>query len=104
MTRENYWERLIVVFSVACILLLAGYLYLVNTSVFAIVARKQAESKISDLESQVATLEARYIVLSGRLTLDYAHELGFHDLANDTVRYARSGGGAVSLSSAANEI
>ena len=53
-----------------------GYIYFVSTSVLYIIARKDAHTQISQVESQVATLESEYFVLSSTISIEEAEKLG----------------------------
>ena len=77
-------ERLIRRFFYLLILLGAVYIYLINSMIFNAVSREKFSQQIDELTSQVATLESRYVALSGRVTLELARGLGFEDTANHT--------------------
>lgn len=97
-TRGNLEKRLFYGFLIATILFLGAYLYLANLSLFNIVGRNQAQEKIGQLRTEVASLESEYLSLSGReITPDYARSLGFKDISN-TQSYAVSANKTVTLS------
>ncbi len=67
------------------LVLLGGcYIYLINSIVFDAVAREQASQQSAALGSRVAQLESEQVALSGRVTLELAHQLGFEDTSNHT--------------------
>ena len=70
--------------------LLGAYVYLVNNSVFNIVARETALEKASNYATELAVLESRYIELSGNITLSLAYTLGFADASAESV-FVREG-------------
>jgi hypothetical protein len=55
------------------------YVYLVNKTVMNVVARQQVERSISQLSSDLGTLEFKYIGLKNKVTLELAHAKGFQD-------------------------
>lgn len=100
----NIEKNLFYMFLFAAILLLSSYLYLVQRSVFNIVARQKAEAEIGTLETKVASMEAEYMAESGsRINPDYAHTLGFRDVTADQ-NYAVSDKKTAALSLAGHEI
>mgnify|MGYP001594990828 CR=1 FL=1 len=97
-TLGNLEKRLFYGFLIVAILFLGTYIYLANLSLFNIVARNQAQEKIGQLRTNVASLEAEYLGLSGReITPDYASSLGFQDVSS-TQSYAVSANKTVTLS------
>jgi len=103
-TLGNIEKRLFNMFLVVAVLLLGSYLYLVNESVFNIVARKQAEEKIGQLGTSVAILEAEYLALAGQeITPSFARSLGFRDVSAEQA-YAVSTNQTVTLSLVSNEL
>ena len=93
----------IMVLIAGLIMLAAGYVALVNNSVFNIVAREEALEEITNLETNLAILETRYIELSNHINLPLAYERGFIDASKQAVfvRVSEANGG---LSFADNEI
>ncbi len=69
--------RLIMIVSILA--LTGAYVYLVKSSVFAVAERRDNEEKISQLEAEVSTLEADYLMLVSNVTLELAKSLGFID-------------------------
>ncbi|HYC82934.1 MAG TPA: hypothetical protein VEB60_00085 [Candidatus Paceibacterota bacterium] len=69
------------------VLLVISYLYLVNSSVFNIMARREAEEKISSLGTQVALLESQYIELSSRIDMDLARQFGFREIEDTETKF-----------------
>lgn len=82
--------------------LLGAYVYLVNSSVFNIVAREEAMERGSVYATELSVLESRYIELSGNITLPLAYTLGFSDASNKSAFVRESESARFSL--AANEI
>ncbi len=79
------------------------YIILVNNSVFNIVAREQALSQISDLQTELAGLETSYLTLSSHLTMPLALSRGFID-ASQTAVYVKASESAGRFSFASNEL
>ena len=79
MRRKTVW------FLTICgVLLLLVYLYSFSGLVFATVGANLDGDKLAQLRSEVAELEARYLELSGKITLAAAYELGFSDASGKT--------------------
>jgi hypothetical protein len=53
-----------------------GYVYFVSTSVLNIIARKDAHTQITQVESAIGTLESEYFYLSSAISQDAAKDLG----------------------------
>jgi cell division protein FtsL len=97
-TLGNLEKRLFYGFLIVAILFLGTYIYFANLSLFNIGARNHAQEKIGQLRTEVASLEAEYLSLSGReITPDYARSLGFKDISN-AQSYAVSASKTVALS------
>ena len=77
-------ERLVRNLFYGLIVLILAYGYLVASLIFNAVDRQEMADDITGLTSTVATLESEYVALSGRVTLELAHNLGFADTANRT--------------------
>ncbi|MBI2099940.1 MAG: hypothetical protein HYT48_01205 [Candidatus Vogelbacteria bacterium] len=65
-------------------LFFCGYLTLIMILVTSAVARQQAVERLAELTPAVTSLESEYVVLSGKITLDLAYQLGFKDAAEST--------------------
>ncbi len=74
-TRQRLFWRCLAV----AVLLLASYLYLVNSAVFNLVARERLLGNLNEMRSNVVALESEYLALSGQVTMELARERGFHD-------------------------
>lgn len=66
------------------ILFCGAYVYFINTMILDVAGREKALASLSDLSSETAALEAKYVELSGRVTLDLAYGLGFQETGNHT--------------------
>lgn len=86
-------------FSLASIALVlaGGYVYFVNQTVWNIVSRQNAAKEISTVSSNVAELEASYMNVSGKLTLDHAYLLGFHEVKNEDTTFVERAVPAVAI-------
>ena len=76
---NNIEQRLIFILGALLLLLAFAYVYLVNSSIFNVVARKEAEEMISVTETEITGLAAKYMTLSEGINLDLAYEKGFVD-------------------------
>lgn len=85
------------------VMLAASYVALVNNSVFNIVVRENALEEVTNLETNLAILETRYIELSNHINLPLAYERGFVDASRQEI-FVRVGEGNLGLSFADNEI
>ncbi|HZS42934.1 MAG TPA: hypothetical protein VFA52_01815 [Candidatus Paceibacterota bacterium] len=61
----------------ALILFVGIYGYLVNKTVWNVVARQRAEKNITLLNTQLGSLESNYMSLKNNINLNLAHSLGF---------------------------
>lgn len=57
------------------------YIYFLGTSVYSVIARKQAEAESADLLSRISLLEQRYVELDKDINLELAHKGGFVDVS-----------------------
>lgn len=85
------------------VMLAASYVALVNNSVFNIVAREDALEEMTNLETDLAVLETRYIELSNQINLNLAYERGFVDASKQAV-FVRASEASSGLSFAGDEI
>lgn len=60
----------------------AYYAYLVNQTIFNIVARENAENESVTLNSKISEDEFKYISLKNDVNLDYAYSVGFSNVKN----------------------
>ncbi len=74
---RNFEQKIIMVFCAMLLLEAFVYIYLVNSSIFNVVARKESEELISLTETEITGLVSRYMQLSNSITLDLATERGF---------------------------
>jgi len=75
-------KKLFWFFSVALFSSFFFYAYFVNQTILNIVERENFEEEIAVLNSEISELEANYLDLKNKITLDYAHSLGFSDAKN----------------------
>jgi len=102
-TLGNLEKRLFYGFLAVVILFFGAYFYLFFQSLYNIVAYNQAQENIGKFGTEVASLEAEYLGLSGReITPDYAQSLGFSDVSS-VQGYAFSANKTVTLSLLSNE-
>lgn len=78
------YQRYVQVMIVAVILLIGLYTYFVTAIVWDAASREKVLSQAGQLSSDVSTLEAQYVNLSGKVTLDSARELGFVETDNQS--------------------
>ncbi len=86
-TLESIEEKIVWAGFAAVIVLVMSYLYLVNSSVFNIMARREAEEKIGSLGTQVALLESQYIELSSHIDMDLARQFGFREIEDTEAKF-----------------
>ena len=73
------WQTLILL-SLA-VLLIAGYVFLVNRVVFHAVGKQTAGREVATLVGEVGRLETQALALENHVTLDLAFEYGFLETA-----------------------
>ena len=64
-------------FVAAIVLCASMYMFFVNKTVWNVVARQEAESKIVSLNSKVSTMEFQYITAKANVTMELAKSLGY---------------------------
>lgn len=65
--------------------LAVGYVYMINRTVFNIVASTDAKKVLAQSSAAAADLESRYISLKNKITLDFAYAQGFKDASNQQI-------------------
>lgn len=60
---------------------IAAYVYFLSISVYAVVARKTAESESRVINAHLSQLESSYAEIDRRINLALAHDQGFLDIA-----------------------
>lgn len=79
-------KNIFIILCTLVVLFLGAYGYLVNKTVWNVVARQNAVKEIQRLSSDIATLESSYMTVSKTLTLNHAYTLGFKDVpSSDTI-------------------
>jgi len=73
--RRIFWT---VIWSIG--LCVSLYIYFLGSSVYSVIARKQAETDISQLTSRISQLESEYVNLNKKISLELAHRSGFVDV------------------------
>jgi hypothetical protein len=79
------------------IALVLVYIYCINVIVMGVVQRENLRTKFGALKTSVTNLESQYVAVSGTITLDLAHNLGYKDAA-DKASFAYSSNPGVTLS------
>lgn len=67
------------------LILVGGYMYAVNRTVFNVVAATKAEKSLAQSSASVADLESSYISLRNKITLDFAYTQGFQDASGQQI-------------------
>jgi len=67
------------------------YAYFVNRTVMNVVARKDIQTQMTELSSNVSEFEFKYMKYKNTITLDYTRSLGFSD-ARNTIYISRGSG------------
>ncbi len=81
------------------VLFLFAYLYFVTSSVFNVIARKEAETRAAQLESAIAALEHEYFALGEAIDADSAHTLGLAPISHTSYVYRPGTAVAVTIGS-----
>lgn len=74
---ERYQKILFYVSLVLLVCFAILYAFFVNETVTNIVERKEVQTQITELNSELSELEFAYIKHQNSITLDYAHKIGF---------------------------
>ncbi len=61
------------------------YVYMVNSSIFNVIARKEAEEMITVTETEISSLVSEYMRLSQAINIDLAHELSFVEIPEGAI-------------------
>jgi len=77
---------------------LAGYLYLVGSSVLHVMARKEAHAGVEKLMTAIAEREQQYFALSGSISPDHSAIYGLGPISEAS--YVYRPGGATALNAA----
>ncbi|MEA1929270.1 MAG: hypothetical protein U9M92_00040 [Patescibacteria group bacterium] len=80
----NY-RRAVLVLTALFVLLVAWYIYLVNSTIFGAVSRERQLGVLADLQSEVVALEGDYLGLANNISLEHARTLGFQDVDSKTL-------------------
>lgn len=92
---EHPYERhALSILSMILMVLVAGYLYFVASSILNVMARSDALAQIRDIESNIGGLEQQYLALSEEVSPQRASELGLTPVAHTAYVY-RPGNAAV---------
>ncbi|MCC6290968.1 hypothetical protein IT398_02795 [Candidatus Nomurabacteria bacterium] len=78
-------RRLFFILAFTALSFLVGYLYLVNSTVFALVSREKLVTILAAKQGAVVSLESEYLTLASGVTMERAIELGFRDAAKETI-------------------
>ena len=74
---------------VASAILFAGYIYLIGSITFNVIARKTLETKVSSLSTHVNELDLTYLNNVNKINKEYATSIGFVD-ANQNIFASRN--------------
>lgn len=75
------------------VVLLGLYGFFLNQTVLNIVARKDLENRVAEIDTVTSTLEFEYITQNSDVTLEKALALGYVE-AQDDQRYVKGGSGS----------
>ena len=89
---DNRQRRLALTLLLLAGVLIACYIYLVNSTIFKAVSRQNDLDKLATLESKVVDLEQSYLELSSNITLERAYSLGFQNAESQTLAYNANSG------------
>ncbi len=73
----SLYRRIVWALLLACVALSALYVVFVGQTVFAVVARKNAESAATSVTTHLSTLESSYLKITNAMTPARAIELGY---------------------------
>lgn len=78
---EEHDRRIFWTFAFLFALVLGLYIYFLGVSVYAVIARKQAERESVQTNAQISQLESSYVALDKNISLLLAHERGYSDIS-----------------------
>ncbi len=61
------------------------YVYMVNSSIFNVIARKEAEEMITVTETEISGLVSEYMRLSQAINIDMAYEMSFIEIPEGAI-------------------
>ncbi len=78
---EEHDRRIFWVLAAVFAVVLAAYVYFLGISVYAVIARKQAEQETSLMNAKISQLESQYVALDKVIDLALAKQQGFSEVA-----------------------
>jgi hypothetical protein len=78
---EEHDRRIFWAFAAILAVVLAAYVYFLGISVYAVIARKQAEQQTGLMNAKISQLESAYVALDKVIDLALAREQGFSEVA-----------------------
>jgi hypothetical protein len=79
-----------------CLIFFVLYIYFMNSSVFNVAKRIEAERTVAELNADLSRMEFEYIALENKIDINLAYKMGFNDIDNQI--YVTSYSKQVSLS------
>lgn len=79
---NNLSQKIFWALSILIILFASMYMYFVSSSIVNVVLRKEIETEIVKIHSQVGELESQYLALENNITMDRALSMGFVKLSD----------------------
>lgn len=76
---------------VGAVALATSYGYLVNETVMNVVELEKTEAAITEVRSHIAELESQAIASREKMSIEYAHSLGFMEVATSYAHVGPSG-------------
>ena len=77
LTTINTDKKIIAFLLVLIVVSAVFYVYFINTSIFNVIARKEAEEMITITETEISSLVSEYMRLSQAINLELATEMSF---------------------------
>ena len=76
---------------------LIAYIYAINATAHHIAVRENLEEKVSNIESELGSLEFAYIDLKNNVSIDTARELGFKEVSKPLYVSRQAQAGSLTL-------
>lgn len=76
----DHRARLFFLLVIICLLSLFTYIYAINATARNVAVRQNLEKQITDLSTNLDSLEFTYIALKNNVTLELAYQLGFREV------------------------
>jgi ABC-type uncharacterized transport system permease subunit len=82
--QKTFWVML-----VSVIVLVMSYIYFIHATVQNVAARQRAEKALTEVTSNIASLESHYMRLTGSVNIAEAYNMGFKNTSSDETKFIK---------------